>query len=226
MKEIGGIPVVDTKNIFSVLEEKGIVPWPRINCLSMGDYLNLSLSPEKMNVVRKFAPKIEVVILTQPNNGKPFDGFRVVCEDGVIVFTILGDELVLAVADFVHGGEIIRLKPPAGFYKEEEGVPALIRAKDELREETGIRVKDEEIVLLSSEPIYDEPRRLTSKEYYFLARPKPPITILPPKPDSTEIIQPFLMPFNEWLKAIRLGIITDSSAITATMLYFLKKRKA
>lgn len=218
-----GIPVVDSGNILSVVKERGIKPWSHVRPpMSMEDYMKCGLSPERMEEVEKFALKTEVVFLKQPNNKKPFNGFRSKGEDGVIAFTILKDDLVLIVAEFVHGGEIIRLKPPAGFFKDKEGVSPLARAKEEVREETGLVLEDNEIVPLTPKGIHDKPRRLTIKEYYFLARPESPVNILPPKPDATEIVQPLLINLSEWLKTIKMGIVSDSASITATMLYLLE----
>ena len=219
MKTKYGFPVVDSENIFQILKDMGIKPWPQIGKpMPLEKYVAGDLTAEQKIEGEKFAPKSEVVFLSQPD-GKIFNGFRATGEDGVIAFTILEQNLVVIVADFVHGGEVIRLKPPAGFYGKDQEKSALNCIKREIREETGIVLQDNEIIpLAGSEGICDEPRRITMKEYYFLARPRSPITPLPARPDATEFLQTILVPLREWLKLIKTGKVKDSTSITATTL--------
>jgi len=218
-----GFPVVDSENIFQILKDRGIEPWPHaMKPMPLAEYMAGNLTVEMKKEAERFAPKSEVVFLLQPD-GKIFNGFRVTGEDGVIAFTILEDDLVVIVADFVHGGEIVRLNPPAGFYRSGGRETALSCAKREVLEETGIVLKDNEISpLADSEGICDEPRRLTMKEYYFLARPGSPVTISPARPDATEFLQTILIPLKEWLKLIESGKVKDSTSITATALALFK----
>ena len=114
MKTRHGFPVVSANNIFQVLNKYGLKPWPRVGPpMSVEDYLSSNRSDKEIAEVERFAPKTEYLPLKQPD-GKTFNGFRGVGEDGVITFVLLEDDLVVIVADFVHGGEVIRLKPPAG----------------------------------------------------------------------------------------------------------------
>lgn len=218
MKEKYGFPVFGPEDgdIFEFLEKLGLKKWPREETISIEEYLHRF--PEREKLVRRFAPKVDVVFLRQPD-GKVFDGFRGIGENGAIVFVLLPGDFVVVVAEFVHGAGVIRLKPPAGVVPPGKDPREI--AKREVLEETRIELLHL-IELAEGQGIPDDPRRLSMREYMYLGIPKLPIEPRKQKPDATEFLKAILIPLRSWLRLIDEGKVLDMTSIGITHLALRK----
>lgn len=194
-----GFPLVNAENVLDVLKELGIKPWPRVGQIPLEDYLIGPLNPRQRSELR-FLPRIEAVTFLNPK-GEPFTGFRASWPDGVMVFTLLPDDLVPVAAEFKHGVEAVSLILPGG--KIVKGEDAFSCAKREFEEETGIALEG----VLSLNPVGTpvSPRQTTERVYFFLGNPRLPLIAGSPKLDQGEFLQVVVLPLHDWLEVISQG---------------------
>lgn len=215
-----GLRIVTADNLFKILGNQGIQPWPQIQPpMNLEDYLAGDLTERQLEEVRRFAPKNEVVFL-RDSQGRPFTGFRHVGKNWATVFAPLDDDLVPIVCEFKHGAEVISIGLPSGVPGRQEvnlEDPIAESARREFLEETGIEI--EQLIPLSGpEGIPISGRQSTQRYFPFLGRPKTPISPSERKPDKTEFLKAVLIPLKEWLKLIEEGKVTEVSAISTTFL--------
>lgn len=220
-----GFPIVTAENIYQVLAELGIKPWPRIEPpISLEEYLKRDLTEVQRSELR-FAPKAEVVFLQKPNGGS-YTGFRSVGKNWSTVFTLLPGNLVPVVGEFKHGAERIVLATPSGVPgKAEAGITDIVEkmkacAKREFQEETGIPL--EEIALLCGpDGLPASTRQSTERIYPFLGKVEEGFTLGKSKLDENEFLKLVLVPLEEWMKLIEEGKI-ELGIISATHLALLE----
>ncbi len=217
-----GFPVVNAENVYKVLADMGVRPWPHVKPpMDLRDYMESPLTDEQKGELR-FAPKNEVVFLKQPN-GKPYTGFRNVGKNWATVFTLLPDNLVPIVGEFKHGAEVISLVPPSGVpSKTEMDISSVM----ERMAACGLREFEEEagIKLVRARPLASEhglpvsTRQSTQRCYPFLGEFALPIRQGPSKLDKTEHLKMVLIPLGEWMKLIMSGKVYEECAISTTFL--------
>lgn len=212
MHEKYGFPVVDSKNIFSVLAELGIGVWPRIEePVPLEMYLKRDLTDEEKQELR-FVPKAEVVRLQDPS-GIPFTGFRRKGKDGVMVFTLLPEDLLVIVAEFKHGAEVITLMPPGGLL-ESKGKSPILHVQEEFEQETGIIL--EKVLSCLPHGIPENARQATHRFHPFLGVPKLPLEMRPQQLEKTEFLKVLLIPLYDWVQLINQGAVQETNAIVCT----------
>jgi hypothetical protein len=211
-----GFPVV-TDNIFKVIDDLGIKPWPKVRpTQDLKEYLAGDLDPAAREEADRFAPKAEVVFLENPKGGT-FRGYRSVGKNWVTVFTLL-DGLIPITVEFKHGSEDICLVPPSGVPARkdfESQNPMENCAKREYLEETGIEL-DRLILLSNPKGNAVSPRQNTQRYFPYLGIPKLPVAQTHQKLDKNELLKIILVPLNYWLRLIKENQIVDECAITCT----------
>jgi hypothetical protein len=221
-----GFYVVNSDNVFEVLEGLGVRPWPRVTePVGLDEYLKRDLSESERNDLR-FAPKTEVVFLRQPD-GKPFTGFRNVGKNWSTVFTILPGDLVPIIGEFKHGEEFISLAPPSGVpNKVEMQINDTLErmtsvGKREYEEETGMKLA--EIVSLDAMGLSVSGRQDKQRYFPFLGKVAEPIEPGASKLDKTEFLKMVLVPVGELLKLIEeKNRILEDCLVSATFLALRK----
>jgi 8-oxo-dGTP pyrophosphatase MutT (NUDIX family) len=225
MKEAFGFPVVDSTNVFEVLAELGIKPWPHTEpVISLSDYMERDLDDEQRAELR-FAPVPEVVSLTD-QSGKPFRGFRSKGKDWATVFALLPGDLLPIVGEYKHGADEVLLVPPSGVPSKAELAidnPMLACAKREWEEETGLTLKT--IEPLSDSPLIIAGRQSTLRYFPFLGSAAEPIVKGESKLDKTEHLKMVLIPLGEWLKVIANGKGVEDCAASITLLAMMRLGK-
>lgn len=213
-----GFAVVTAENIFDVLAELGIKPWQHSEpVVSLDEYMRRDLDEAQLGELR-FAPKAEVVSLTD-HHGKPFRGFRSVGKDWATTFTLLPGNLVPIVGEYKHGANEVVLVPPSGVpHKEDQTTPNAMMtcAQREWEEETGLKLAS--IEPLSAKPLVISGRQSTLRYYPFLGRVQRPIVKGTSKLDATEQLKMVLCPLGEWLKLIERGQGIEDCGASATLL--------
>jgi|WetSurMetagenome_2_1015567.scaffolds.fasta_scaffold534274_1 hypothetical protein len=211
-----GFPVV-TDNIFKVIDDLGIHPWPKVRpTQDLKEYLAGDLGQTAWEEANRFAPKSEVVFLENPKGGI-FRGYRSVGKNWVTVFTLL-DGLIPITVEFKHGSEDICLVPPSGVPARkdfESQNPMENCAKREYLEETGIEL--EKLIPLSNpKGNAVSPRQSTQRYFPYLGIPKLPVIQTDQRLDKNEALKIILVPLGYWLQLIKENQIVDECAITCT----------
>src|SRR3989344_6579161 len=213
-----GFPIVNSANVFSVLEELGIKRWPRIEGpVLLEKYLGQDLTDRQKREVEKFAPRVEVDIFEDPT-GRPFTGFRAAWHygAGTRVFTILPGDLVPIAAEFRHGAEVISLILPGGTFEEKDSTPGQC-AKREFEAETGIMldyVMPLETIDVSGIPV--SARQTNQRCHGFLGILPKSLKIAEQRLEPREFLKIVLIPVSEWVKLIMDGQVKEGSAIIST----------
>jgi len=211
-----GIPIVDADMVYDYLASIGIVPWPELEQpTDLTEYLKGPLTDEQKNELR-FAPKAEVVIHRDPKGGA-YRAFRTVTKNWATTFCLLPGDLVVLVAEWKHGANIISLVPPSGVPNKRDDGDMAICAKREFEEETGIPLVGVES-LSSHKGLPIATRNLTTRYFPFLGKTLEEIHLGPSSLDEKETLQLLLMPLNEWLKLIEAGKVLEECAVSVTYL--------
>lgn len=213
MKTKYGLSIVNARNVNEILRQKSVVKWPKIGePINLNDYLG---SEEGLHdeCFRKFVPKDEVVSFRNPFC-KIFRGVRRETADGVVVFSIIPGEFVPICAEFKHGIEEISINLPGGGNHHNE--KHFHVAKKEFEQETGIVLS--EVVELSPLGISSDARIHKNRTFYFLGIPSTPIVVKDQKLDEDEILEPLLIPLEEWLKLIEMNKVIDGQSVICTYL--------
>lgn len=225
MKTRYGFPVVNSRNIFRILASLGVKSWSLIeNPVSLSDYSKRLLNQEQIEEIKKYSPEIEVLVLKDPRD-KPFAGFRPVWKhgDGCGVFTILPGDLIPISAEYRHGSESVSLGLPGGTMNIDDKGKWEDRekcAKREFEEETGILLK--KVIPLDAHGTPVSARQMKLASHSFLGVLPKSLVFKKQKLDKNEFLQVILIPLNEWIKLIRLGMVNEGSSIFATFLALLK----
>ncbi len=219
IKKIYGLPVMDLQNFSSLMRTRKVAGFRKLTkTISFEEYLKTALTKDERREL-KFAPKTEVVKFRDPN-GNIFTGFRNAHKSGVLIFTLLPNDLLPICAEFRHGTERVVLNLPAGLIELMDKNPK-VAAKREFREEIGIALKD--LILLNSGGAPIDARVSTRQNFFFLGIPALPLRIKKTRMGKAEFITRFLIRVDHWLKLMEFGIVDDCS-IAGTLLA-LKKLK-
>lgn len=214
-----GFPVCTANNVFAVLRDLGIQPWPHAeSAVSMETYLSGELTEAERNEALRFGPKAEVVSLTQPN-GRPFRGFRSIGKDWATTFVLLPDGLVPIIGEYKHGSDDLTLVPPSGIPNRDEREQAdgmAICAKREWEEETGLRL--ERVTPLSRRPHVIAGRQSTLHFYPFIGEIAHPIEKGESKLDANEYLKLVLLSLEDWLRLIEHGRGIEACGASITLL--------
>ena len=218
-----GFPVVRAHNVFKLLKDFGIRPWPKLETLSLEEYKKRDLSPDQLKEIERFCPKIEVGIFESPVR-RLFANFRPIwySNTGTHVFTLLPDNLLPIAASFRHGAEVISLILPGGMV-EDGDISLSQRAKDEFETETGIQLA--EVTPLTNEQDLGTPlssQQMPMRACGFWGVPTDPLIINPPKLDDGEFLRTILIPLQDWLNLIERGQVYEASPIISTFLAIRK----
>ena len=220
-----GFPIVNSQNIFTTLNKFGIKHWPATAPpVSLGEYQKRSLSEKELSEIERFAPKVEVTFLQNPQNEESFTGFRTKWNYGigVHVFTLLPEDLVPVSAEFRHGAEIISLMLPGGVFDGNDKNPRSC-AKREFEAETGLKLK--KIITLETKDISGiciSSRQSGQKSQGFLGVLPKPLELLKPELDPEEFLKIVLVPLKDWLELIEQGHAKDAMAICSTYMALRK----
>lgn len=213
---IWGIPILTADTVYPYVESVGIKPWPVLERpIDLAMYVASHLTDSQRSELR-FAPKAEVVTLQDPK-GNPYRGFRTVMKDWSTTFCLLPGDLVVLVAEWKHGANVISLVPPSGVPSKKDNGSMENCAKREFEEETGIALKDVS-ALCGPDGLPIASRGLTTRFFPFLGRTFEDITVGPSSLDEKEALQLLLMPLNEWLKLIESGRVFEECAVSITYL--------
>ena len=216
-----GFPVVNCENIFEVLEELGIRPWPTIDGpMKLSQYVRRELTKKEIREVSRFAPDTEVEIFRDPE-GEPFVGFRATWRNGngCLVFTLLPGDLIPVAAEFRHGAKIIGLIFPGGV--KEDSDPSLAScAKREFEAETGIILQDVVPLDLGGTPL--SARGIELGSCSFLGILPKQIVVKRQNLDRKEFLKIVLVPLQEWMKLIEAGQVKEAASIVTTYLALRK----
>lgn len=215
-----GFPLVNAENVFSVLADLGIKPWPLLESpMTLNAYRARNLSAAQIKEIDEFCPSIEVALFQDPNH-KPFASFRPRwrSNNGTHVFTLLPGDLLVVAAAFRHGAEVISLILPGGMLEKNDTRLAW-RAIKEFEDETGI-------MLVSVKPLTTKwdlgtplsAQQMPMRSCGFLGKPQLPLVINSQKLEKREFLKIVLIPLMDWLKLIYSGQIQEASPIISTFL--------
>jgi 8-oxo-dGTP pyrophosphatase MutT (NUDIX family) len=211
-----GIPIVTAETVYPYLDSIGIRPWPELEPpIDLETYIGRDLTDEQRSEMR-FAPKAEVVTHRDPQ-GNPYRGFRTVMKDWATTFCLLPGDLVVLVAEWKHGANVISLVPPSGVPSKKDNGSMEACAKREFEEESGITLKNV-IALSGTEGLPIATRGLTSRYFPFLGQTFSDFIVGPSSLDEKETLQLLLMPLTEWLKLIESGRVQEECAVSVTYL--------
>jgi len=215
-----GFPIVSVDNVFPLLKDAGIVSWARAGePTDLEAYRSSNLSDVQRDELR-FAPHNKVVPFVRPD-GKPFTGFLRIWPSGVIIFTLLKDDLLVIVGEWKHGVETVTLSLPTGAIEQDERDDPSRAAHREFKEECGITL-DRLVPLGNHEGIPVAARQATARMYSYLGIVHEPIALSPQRLDEAERLQIMLIPLAEWLTLIERGAMIEGFAIITTFLALQK----
>ncbi len=215
-----GIPIVNADTVYPYLESVGIRPWPELEPpVDLATYIASPLTDVQRSELQ-FAPKAEVVTLQGPK-GNPYRVFRTVMKNWATTFCLLPGDLVVLVAEWKHGANVISLVPPSGVPSKQDNGSMEACAKREFEEESGIALKN--VTALSGpEGLPMATRGLTSRYFPFLGQKFDDINVGASSLDEKEKLQLLLMPLTEWLKLIEAGKVLEECAVSVTYLALRK----
>jgi|SRR3989344_5295913 len=222
-----GFPVVNSENIFSVLEKSGIKRWPKIRGpIPLNIYKHWNLNEQRKKEIRLFAPRVEVEIFRDPT-GNSFTGFRSawLYGAGTHVFTVLPGNLIPIAAEFRHGADVVSLILPGGVF---DGKDANLEAcaKREFEEETGILLKAViPLETMDTTGIPVSARQTNQRCHGFLGILPEELIITEQRLEPKEFLKIVLIPLTDWINLIMEGKVKEGSAIISTFqaLYRLNK---
>lgn len=225
MNQRYGIPLVNKDNIFEILQNLGIKPWPRLsNPQPLESYA--SAHPEKQQEIERFGPKAEAVSFLQPD-GKSYTAYRSFDRDWATVFVLLPGDLVPIVAEWKQGAEELTLCTPAGIISKKDHGDLLVAGKREFEEETGIGLKKIQPLSKDLRGIPISCRKQSTRflpclgeidETLLTENFRPGKTKL----DETEFLKLVLVPLSDWIELAATGQCNEDSAISTTFLALKK----
>ena len=169
--------------------------------LKIGDEVVLAENHGKRLTVQSFQ---------NPNTGKVEEYSLLSQRDWSVVLAITEDKQVLVVREYKQGRDSIDNELPAGTAEFEGETPNQVMMR-ELHEETGYEAGE----MISLGHMWIATRNSPTKAHLFLATGCNKVGSA--KVDENEDIELRLIPLEVWLAMVTSGLITEPSAVVATM---------
>lgn len=220
METLHGYPIATITTLASVLSQLGVKEWTHNAPPSpIEDYFNrANLTSSELEIAQRFAPKSEVMELTQPT-GELFTGFRTIGRSWCTTFTLLPgspDPFVIVTVQYKHGIDKVVMVPPSGaqLLPNESWDNAAHRF---VEEETGF-VLNKVHALAGGRMQACSGMQNKSGMFAYIGMLTNPVTMIKPNLEKHGLLKILLIPLPDWLKMLDQGMAIEDCATSVTYL--------